>query len=55
MSQEDGYVPGLFSHESAPLTAYPAADDSGAHHRPVFSADDSGAKLDEPGPGQRGN
>ena len=40
MSQEDGHVPGLFSHEVAPLTAFLAPEDSGAHHRPVFSADD---------------
>ncbi|WP_194816391.1 hypothetical protein [Nocardia sp. XZ_19_385] len=46
MSTEDGHVPGLFSHEIAPLTAFPAGDDSGPHHRPVFSADESAAAKD---------
>ncbi|MEV0249501.1 hypothetical protein AB0H76_23070 [Nocardia sp. NPDC050712] len=59
MSQEDGHVPGLFSHETAPLTAFPAAEDNGPHHRPVFSADDSGASGDggfpNPGSGTHAN
>ena len=46
MSQEDGHVPGLFSHETAPLTAFAAPEDNGPHHRPVFSADESAAARD---------
>ncbi|MBP2188496.1 hypothetical protein ACWDYH_05430 [Nocardia goodfellowii] len=49
MSTEDGHAPGLFSHETAPLTAFPMADEGAPHHRPVFSADESAAAQDPAG------
>ncbi|MET7773025.1 hypothetical protein [Nocardia sp. NPDC005366] len=42
MSQEDGRVPGLFSHETAAPEVYASADNNAMHY-PVFSGAEDGS------------
>ncbi|WP_345498326.1 hypothetical protein [Nocardia callitridis] len=51
MSQENGPVPGLFSHDTIPIEVYTATDPSEAHHRPVFSAEDAPTSPQDPASG----
>ncbi|MEV0295810.1 hypothetical protein [Nocardia sp. NPDC050710] len=45
MSQEDGRVPGLFSHENVAPEVYTAVDTNAAHYRPVFSGVDDASSA----------
>ncbi|WP_156371300.1 hypothetical protein [Nocardia arizonensis] len=51
MSQEDGRVPGLFSHENVAPEVYTAVDPNAAHFRPVFSGAEDGTYYGQAGDG----